>query len=201
MFYWFIKGMFWPLGQIYFRMRRRGLEHLPARGPVILVANHSSYLDPPALGSASPRKVHFLINRSVYRLARFRWFYIGMEAIPVSAERQDALSLRQAMRVLSRGEVVGVFPEGGRNLDGRVGTPRLGAALLAARSGAPVVPAGIRGAYQALPPTSMFPKPHRIEVVFGAPLRWEEGHAERQKLEEFSRRMMGAVSNLLDGGH
>lgn len=199
MFYWFIKGMFWPLGQIYFRMRRRGLENLPRSGSVILVANHSSYLDPPALGSACPRKVHFLITRGVYDLLRFRWFYVGMEAVPVSSNRQDALALRQALRMLRRGEVVGVFPEGERRADGKVGEPRMGAALLAARSGAAVVPVGIRGAYRALPPRGLFPKPFRVEVVFGPPLQWDGADAGREALEGFSQRMMEAVGDLIKG--
>jgi len=196
MFYWFIKGMFWPLGKIYFRMGRRGLENVPRRGAVILAANHSSFLDPPALGSACPRKVHFLIMRRVYDMARFRWFYVGMEAIPVSSERQDALALRQALRMLRRGEVVGVFPEGERRADGQLGEPRLGAALLAARSGAPVVPVGIRGAFRALPPQGLFPKPSRLEVVFGPALRWDGSTVDRDSLIGFSNQVMEAVAEL-----
>jgi len=199
-FYWFIKGMFWPLGQIYFRLRRRGLHRLPRTGPVILIANHSSFLDPPVLGSACPRKVHFLIMRAMYDMLRFRWFYAGMEAIPVSADRQDAMSLRRALKALREGRVVGVFPEGRRRLDGRVGEAQLGAALLAARSGASVVPVGIRGAYEALPPKGMFPWPKRIEVVFGEPLRWNGGRADRRSLEAFSRSMMSSVAMLVEEG-
>lgn len=199
MFYWFIKGLFWPLGALYFRLRRRGLENLPRRGPAILVANHSSFLDPAALGSACPRKVHFLIMRSMYDLARFRWFYAGMESIPISSDRLDALSLRRALRALREGQVVGVFPEGGRRLDGRVGEARPGAALLAARTAAPVVPVGIRGAYEALPPRGLFPRPKRVEVVFGRPLRWNGGEPDRDSLASFARRMMGEVAALVAG--
>lgn len=200
MFYWFIKGMFWPLAKIYFRLARRGLEHLPCRGPAILVANHASFLDPPALGSACPRKVHFLIMRAVYDLARFRWFYVGMEAIPVSSGQQDALSLRRAIRALREGKVVGVFPEGERQPDGQVGEAQLGASLLAARTGAPVVPVGIRGTYEALPPHGLFPWPKKIEVVFGEPLRWDGNPPSRESLAAFGRRMMEAVATLVAGG-
>jgi 1-acyl-sn-glycerol-3-phosphate acyltransferase len=199
-FYWFIKGMFWPLGQIYFRLRRRGLQRLPRTGPVILIANHSSFLDPPVLGSACPRKVHFLIMRAMYDMLRFRWFYAGMESIPVSTNRQDALSLRRALRALQQGRVVGVFPEGQRRPDGRMGEAQRGAARLAARSGAPVVPVGIRGAYEALPPKGMFPWPKRIEVVFGEPRCWNGGRADRRSLEAFSRSMMSSVAALLEEG-
>lgn len=199
MFYWFIKGMFWPLGTVYFRLRRRGLRNLPGRGAVILVANHSSFLDPPALGSACPRKVHFLIMRAMYEDPRFRWFYAGMEAIPVSAERQDAMALRRALRALQDGGVVGIFPEGGRQADGRLGEARSGAALLAARSGATVVPVGIRGAFEAFPPGGLFPWPKRIEVEFGEPLRWNEGAPERDSLAAFSKCMMEAVGHLVAG--
>lgn len=200
MFYWFIKAMFWPLGKIYFRTRRRGVHHLPRRGPAIVVANHSSFLDPAILGDACPRKVHFLIMRAMYDLRRFRWFYAGMESIPVSADPQDALSLRRAMRVLQRGEVVGIFPEGQRRIDGSVGEGRLGAALLAAHSGAPVVPVGIRGAYAAMPPHGIFPWPRRIETTFGEPLRWEGGRPDRAALAEFSERLMAAVGALAREG-
>lgn len=191
--------MFWPLGKVYFRMRRRGLEHLPRRGPVIVVANHSSFLDPGIVGSACPRKVHFLITRAMYDMARFRWFYAGMESIPVSPGRQDALSLRRALRALGRGGVVGVFPEGGRRPDGRVGDAQAGAALLAAYSGAPVVPLGICGAYEAFPPRSLFPRPCRVEAVFGPALVWDGSARDRRALAGFSRRMMEAVAALVGG--
>ncbi len=199
MFYWFIKGMFWPLGAIYFRLRRRGLQHLPRRGPAILAANHSSYLDPPALGCACPRKVHFLIMRAMYDQLRFRWFYAGMEAIPVSADQQDALSLRRALRALREGRVIGVFPEGERRRDGQVGEGRLGAALLAARSGAVVVPVGIRGAYEAMPPRGIFPWPKRVEVVFGEPLKWGGEPVDRSSLSGFAGRVMESIAALVVG--
>jgi 1-acyl-sn-glycerol-3-phosphate acyltransferase len=195
-FYWFIKAMFWPLGKIYFRTRRRGAHNVPRSGAAIVVANHASFLDPAILGDACPRKVHFLIMRAMYDLRRFRWFYVGMESIPVSADPQDALSLRRALRALRQGQVVGVFPEGHRRPDGSLGEGRLGAALLAARSGAPVIPVGIRGAYEAMPAKGIFPWPKRIETVFGPPLRWEGGKPGRAALAAFSERLMSAVGAL-----
>jgi len=197
MFYWFVKGIFFPFARLYLGLTRDGLEHLPRRGPAIVVSNHASYADAIILGSAAPRPIHFVVLQSMYDLLLIRWFYWGMGTIPVRAEGQDSGSIKRAVRLLSSGGILGVFPEGGRTSDGALSEPRLGAAMIAALSGAPVVPAYIDGARDSLPVGGAFPKPARIHVRFGPPLRFDRRRGEgRESLAVFAREMLEAIRRL-----
>ena len=198
MFYWFVKGMLHPFVRLYLRLTREGLEHLPRTGPAIIVANHSSYADPVVLGAASPRPIHFIVLQRMFDMVLLRWFYWGMGTIPVRLEGQDSRGIKRALRVLSRGRVLGVFPEGTRSPDGKVGEARPGAAMIAALSGAPVVPAYIEGARDVLPVGAGFPRPIRVNVRFGPPLYFERhrGRQGREALLGFSQAMIDAVRRL-----
>ena len=173
MFYWFVKAIFHPFVSLYLGLTREGLEHLPRHGPAIVICNHASYIDPILLGSASPRPIHFIVLQWMYDLLPLRWFYWGMGTIPVRGEGQDSKGVKRALKVLSRGRVVGIFPEGTRSADGEIGDGRPGAAMIAALSGAPVIPAYIDGAHESLPVGGRFPSPVRVHVRFGGPLRFE----------------------------
>jgi 1-acyl-sn-glycerol-3-phosphate acyltransferase len=202
MFYTFVKMFFAPLVRIYLRLQVQGREVVPARGPAIVVANHASFLDPIVLGSACPRKIHFIVLQSMYEWWRLRWFYWGMQTIPVRAGEADPRAIRHALSRLKAGHVVGVFPEGGRSGDGVLQEGKVGAALLAAWSGAPVIPCFIRGAYESLPRGSLFPTPGRVSVKFGAMLRFpggERGKRERSDLENFSAEILASVARLGEG--
>jgi len=198
MFYWFVKGVFYPFVRLYLGLTREGLEHLPRRGPAIVICNHVSYMDPILLGSAAPRPVHFIVLKRMFDLLLLRWFYWGMGTVPVRAEgQQDARGVKQALRVLSSGRVLGVFPEGTRSPDGRLSELRLGAAMIAALSGAPVVPAHIDGARESMPVGGRFPAPARVHVRFGRPLRFEGGgRRDRDALQAFAQAMLDAIRRL-----
>ena len=198
MFYWIVKGIFFPFVHFYLGLTRDGLEHLPRRGPAIVVSNHTSYADAIILGSAAPRPIHFIVLQRMYDLLLIRWFYWGMGTIPVRAEGQDSKGIKRALRLLASGRILGVFPEGSRSADGRLSEPRLGAAMIAALSGAPVVPVHIDGARASLPVGGRFPKPARIHVRFGPPLRFESGGpgSGRESLNAFARDMVLAIRRL-----
>jgi 1-acyl-sn-glycerol-3-phosphate acyltransferase len=198
MFYWFTKGMVYPFARLYLGLRRSGLEHLPRSGPAIIVCNHSSYMDPVALGSASPRPVQFIVLQWMYDLLLLRWFYWGMGTIPVRAGGTDSLAIRRALTALRRGRVVGVFPEGSRSPDGRMREARPGVALIAALSGAPVVPALIDGASDSMPVGGRFPLPANVRVRFGPALRFtrDKGSRDRDQLRRFAVALEGAIRDL-----
>ena len=198
-FYWFVKGLAWPVVRAYLGFRRHDKARVPARGACIVVANHSSYLDAICLGSACPRRLNFLIADEIYRLWRLRWFYYMMGAIPLRTEGADTRALRRALEVLESGGAVGIFPEGRRMPDGSIGEGKMGAAFLAWRSGAPVIPAAIVGAHHAMPVGSAFPKPRRIRVFFGEVIRFPEAErkARREALVGFADQLMEAVSALV----
>src|SRR5256712_12061390 len=197
MFYWFVKGIFFPFARLSVGLPEDGLEHRPRRGPAIVVSNLTSYADAIILETAAPQPIHFVVLQSMYGLLLIRWFYWGMGTIAVRAEGQDTGSIKRALRLLSSGGILGVFPEGARSADGSLSEPRLGAAMIAALSGAPVVPAYIDGARDSLPVGGAFPKPARIHVRFGAPLRFDRRRGEgRESIAVFAREMLDAIRRL-----
>jgi len=191
----------WPFRKFYFRMAISGLENLPRKGPAIVVANHASYLDAGVLGSALPRKIHFVVLTRMFNLKRLRWFYVGMQTIPVDPGAGQRGPIRQCLEVLGRGEVVGIFPEGSRSPDGRLGDAQEGAALLAKRSGAPVVPVGVQGAFEAFPRGVWLPRPRKIRMRVGKALRFDDtmvkGGSSRDALRLFTSQMMTAIEDLM----
>ena len=199
MFYLYVKWFFAPLVRIYLRLKVRGHERVPRRGPVIMVANHASFLDPVVLGSACSRPIHFMVLQSMYDWWWLRWFYWGMQTIPVRTEESDPRAIKQALSRLKNGEVVGLFPEGGRSTDGKLMQGKEGAALLAAVSGAPVIPCFIHGAFESFPPGAGFPRPSEITIRFGEPLQFpreKQARRDRKEMERFSASLLGAIARL-----
>ena len=200
-FYWVVKGSAWPVAKLYLRMSVEGRERVPRSGPVLVVANHTSYLDAALLGSAFPRRIRFLITLPIYSMRRLTWFYYMMGSIPLAPDAPDPRALKTALRTLQTGGVVGIFPEGQRMPDGALGEPRAGVALIAARSGALVVPAAILGAHRSMPVGSMIPRPHRVRVVFGDPIAFPaagQGRPDRARLEAFADQIMRTIESLMN---
>jgi len=200
-FYWFVKGIFYPFVRLYLGLRREGLEHIPRRGPLIIVCNHVSYMDAILLGSAAPRPIQFMVLQWMYDLLFLRWFYWGMGTVPVQSDGKDRKAIKLALQVLDRGRVLGIFPEGTRSPDGRIRETRPGAAMIAAMSGAPVVPAYIDGARESMPVGARFPAPARVRVRFGEPLRYlsQERKRDRGGMREFAQAMEAAIRRLGEG--
>lgn len=200
LFYWLIKGAAWPVARTYLRFRRSGEGRVPLEGACIVVGNHTSYLDAAVLGSACPRPLRFLISADIYRMLRLRWFYFLMRAIPLKTEGGDSKALRSALHALRHGEAVGIFPEGQRMKDGRLGEGKLGVAFLAWRSRAPVIPAGIVGAHLAMPVGAAFPKPLPVQVRFGEPILFppSESRPPKEALMAFANEVMRRIHALAE---
>jgi 1-acyl-sn-glycerol-3-phosphate acyltransferase len=201
MYYLLVKSVFWLPVRFYFRIRVVGRQKIPRPGPLVVVANHTSFLDPILLGSAFPRIIHFFVLQKMYDLMSLCWFYVGMGTIPVGGESGDHQALRIAMKALDRGQVLGIFPEGSRSHDGRLGIGKLGAAYIAAKSGAPILPAHIAGAFEAMPPGTRFPRPCPIRVSFGEPIRFEVPagrRVARSDLVRFADRLQQSIAALAE---
>jgi len=199
MFYDYVKLFFAPLVRIYLRLKVLDGANVPSKGPAILVANHASFLDPIVLGSACPRRIHFIVLQVMYDWLSLRWFYWGMQTIPVRTEEGDPRAIKKALARLRQGQVVGLFPEGERSTDGAIRHAKIGAALLAAVSGAPVIPCHIRGAFESLPRGACFPWPAAVRVRFGKPLlfpREEKGARDRPQMQAFATSMLLAIARL-----
>src|SRR5579872_4463662 len=138
---WGVLGTVW-------RMRVRGAENVPKNGPLIVACNHVSYLDPPALGTACPRRIEYMAKKQLFDIPVLGPLISALGAYPVDREGSAAAGIKRSVEVLRRGGAIGIFPEGTRNLEGST-QARAGVALLASLARAPVVPARIVGTGQA----------------------------------------------------
>ena len=201
MLYAFLKPLAVALMRALFRLRGIGAAHVPPTGPVLLVSNHSSVLDPPLIAGVTGRQVSFLAKAELFDIPLFGGFIRRLNARPVRREGADARALRTALRVLEEGGVLLVFPEGTRGEEGVLREPRAGAGMLAVLSGAAVVPVYTSGSGAAWPRGRRLPRRARVTVSFGSPLRFEraEGAGRKEQYEVASRAMMAAIARLRDG--
>jgi 1-acyl-sn-glycerol-3-phosphate acyltransferase len=184
-----------------FDLETTGLPHLPRDGGYIVAANHHNYLDGVVLGAALPRRIAFLVMPRVYRATPLHpAFHRWAGHIPLNLARPDPAAMRRALRLLEAGQVVGIFPEGPFSVSGRLERGLPGVALLALRSGAPVVPVGIRGTYEALCGRRFYlPRLHPIRVCVGTPRRFSAARrgSERSQREDVTRQVMADIKDLL----
>jgi 1-acyl-sn-glycerol-3-phosphate acyltransferase len=184
----------------WFDLRADGLEHLPASGPYIIAANHHNYLDGVVLAVALPRPIAFLVMPRVWRATPLHpLLHRHIGSIPLNLAGADVGALRGALRALDDGRVVGIFPEGPFSARGRLERGLPGVSLLALRAGVPVVPAGIRGTYQALlGRRGYIPRRHPLAVRFGPPRRFiaDDGHG-RHARDRATQRIMADIAALL----
>ncbi|MGH7326681.1 MAG: lysophospholipid acyltransferase family protein [Candidatus Rokuibacteriota bacterium] len=185
----------------FFDLRVDGLEHLPARGPYIVAANHHNYLDGVVLGVAVPAPISFLVMPRVWRATPLHpHLHRHIGSILLDLERPDVGALRDALHALARGHVVGIFPEGPFSVRGRLEPGLGGVALLALHSSAPVVPAGVVGTYEALRGRRGYvPRRHPLRVRFGPPRVFAPGGAASRRLAraDVTRRIMADIATLL----
>jgi 1-acyl-sn-glycerol-3-phosphate acyltransferase len=193
------RGLFRVIALPMFRFRVQGADFVPSTGPGVVVAPHRSWLDPACVVGACPRPVRFLIMDRVYRWPWARWFYRAMRGIPVPTDDGTAAvaALRGALRALREGQLVGVFPEG--RVFRRTGDGRLhpGAAVLAVRGRAPVIPMVIRGSSEAWPHGRNWPGPARILVRIGRTLEPPPA-TDRQAIARFLERIEARLGRLAE---
>jgi 1-acyl-sn-glycerol-3-phosphate acyltransferase len=144
---------------VWFSMRVRGRQHIPRNGPVLLIANHQSYLDPNLVGLSSPRHLFYLARKTLFKNRLFAAFIRSVGAVPVDQEGVAKEGLKTILQQLKAGRAVMVFPEGERTHDGVMIKLKPGIMLLVKRVQAPIVPVGIAGAVDAWPRSKPFPVP------------------------------------------
>jgi len=184
--------------RVLFRLRRWGIEHVPRTGSLLLVANHSSFLDPPIVGGSTPRPVSFMAKEELFRIPLFGGLIRRLNARPVRRDGGDPAALRTALRVLEDGGALLVFPEGTRGPEGELRQGKAGAGMLAVLSGAAVVPVYISGSGQAWPRGRKLPRPVRVTVWFGKPMSFarQSGGSRKEAYEAASQAMMAAIGRL-----
>ena len=204
MLYAVVKTLAVVVMRLLFAVRGRGHQHVPRQGPVLLVANHSSVLDPPLVAGLAPRPVAFLAKAELFDVPLLGWLIRRLGARPLRREGGDPGALRTALRVLQEGGALLIFPEGTRGAEGVLRPAKAGAGMLAVLSRAAVVPVYVSGSGRAWPRGRTLPRPTKVTVTFGAPLAFgDEGARKKESYEAASREMMAAIARLKDaaGSH
>lgn len=167
--------------KFFFRIKVNGRENLPDSGGIILMANHISAFDPPLLAAVLARPVRFMAKKELFENPVLRFILYLADAFPVDRGKTDISAVKKALSVLKNGEVLGIFPEGTRRPEGKLGIPKAGSVMLAVKSEAVIVPVGIKN----------IKKKGRITINIGKPFRTSDfsnkklSKAERKEAAKF----------------
>lgn len=194
MLYSIIKG-FLRFMFFFLRLRAEGLENLPQSGPVIIASNHVSNWDPVVVATVVNRHIHFMGKASLFKYKFSDKLFRILYAFPVRRGIPDRQAIRNALQVLQDGHALGIFPQGVRNRTGDM-KAQAGVALIAVKSGAPVVPVACIGTRHMFP-CGWF---HPLVVRIGQPIYseeiYEQGH-KSARMEQFSADIMNKINILL----
>ncbi len=186
-----------PLFGRLYRMEITGASQVPRQGAVVLASNHLSNVDPLILGVACPRQIHFMAKAELWKVSPLGRLIASLGSFPVHRGRADREAVRRGLEVLTAGGVLGIFPEGHRHPEGRLGQPQPGVALFSLREGVQTVPVALRGTPGML--RGWRPAFPRLTVCYGPPLDLSDvAGSKAEKHAEVTRRLMRAIAALLD---
>jgi len=193
------------LYKFYFRWRAFNPERVPLTGPVILAANHESFLDPMLVGAGITRDINYLARDTLFRYPGIGWLLRSWNSVPVDRDGGGAAGLKAILDRLLAGGAIILFPEGTRSPDGKIQKARSGIGLTVIKSDALVVPVRVFGTFQAFGRHMKLPLPRQIGVKYGEPLRFESLRAEaktcskprvKQIYQEVADEVMAAIAKL-----
>ncbi|MCM3627431.1 1-acyl-sn-glycerol-3-phosphate acyltransferase [Paenibacillus glycanilyticus] len=188
MLYGIFRAVFNFLYGLLFRLEVHGLGNIPKEGSVILCSNHISLLDPPAVGIRVPRKVHYMAKSELFKIPVFGPLIRAWGAFPVKrGVGKDAI--RSALNLLGEGKVMGIFPEGTRNSDGAAA--KKGAAMIAYRSGAAIIPVAVVGNYKLF---------RKTRVYYGTPVDISAiiNESSPDKLDRITDAIMSRIYEMIE---
>lgn len=186
------RAMLRPFFQFVYRLKRTGADNIPATGPVLIVCNHLSMLDPPFVGGAArPRRVYFMSKAELFKVPPVGWVLAKVGAFPVERGGADRDAIRTAREILARGDAMVMFPEGTRSLSGNIRPFFPGAGLMALEPGVKVVPAALWGSQKRFGP---------VTVVFGEVITMDDipegARSERARLA--TDKIVHAIAALVE---
>lgn len=190
------------VAKLYFRRRVIHPEKLAVPGGCLVVANHTSFVDPPMIGSAFPEAIHYMARKTLFSNRVAQWIYDKCNAIPVNQDRPELATIRRILQLVKNDEKVLIFPEGERTRDGQLkeqGAPGIG--MLIAKSKKPVLPVRLYGAFEAFPRGAKIPKPVKLTLVAGdlldlSDLIEHSGLRGKELYQALSDRAMQAIGEL-----
>ncbi len=179
--------------------RVMGRDNVPETGGAVIASNHVSYLDPPAIGSALLRRTYSFAKKELFEIPIFGWIIRKCYAFPVDREISDIAAFRHAIRLLQAGELLLVFPEGGRSADGELEQGKVGAALIASRAGVPIIPCALHGTDRVLPRGAWYLHRGTVQVSFGEPItfdKFESRRLHKEQLQEVTDQAMASIARM-----
>jgi len=190
----FVRGV----SRLYFGLELRGVEHIPARGPLVVVPNHQTFADPVLVTIPIRRRVYYMAWRRLFHIPVLGRMIRLLRAFPVQLDARDPGAVREARRLLvDEDAVVMIFPEGGRSKDGTVGHFHLGAFRLAASLGVPALPVTIAGGHESWPPGRRLPRRGRITITYHPPLSINATVDPRAAARELAERARAVIASAL----
>ena len=168
--YWVARAVLQPFFLVYFRMKRIGMEHIPKDGALIIAANHRSFMDPWVIGMMLRRPIYYVAKAELFRYRAIAWLLSSLGAFPVDRGNGDRDAMDAARRILERGDVVVIFPEGTRTRPGALAAPKRGVGRLALETGAPIIPVALIGTEAVRRGWRI--RPHKVRIRAGRPLRF-----------------------------
>ena len=197
-FYYIVKLIIRMILFLFTRYQVNGKENIPSQGPLLVVANHLNLADPPIVGVSLTRRVRFMAKEELFRSRFSRYIITALGAFPVHRGRVDRAALRQAERILADGLALAMFPEATRSKNAQLQPVFPGSALIALRSGAPILPVGITGTEKIKGATSLLRRP-QITVNIGRPFHLPSVNDKLSKTElaELANFIMVRIAELL----
>lgn len=183
------KGLFLSYFKIINRVEIIGQENVPKEGGVLLCCNHINNLDPTLLGSACPRIVRYMAKAELFDVPVLGYLVRKVHAFPVKRGASDRSALKNGMKILNEGHVLGIFPEGTRSKDGKLKKGLAGAGFFATKTNAAVVPCAIVGSYTAFKPQ---------KIVFGKPIDFTLHKEEKISAQDAVDIIMNEIQKLID---
>ena len=186
---WIVRGAIYIWCKIYYRAEIVGLENVPKNEPLIICGNHRTYLDPPLIVATAKRDMRFLAKEELYKnkfLAALGWVF---EAIPVKRDEKDVTAIKESLKALKNGQCIALFPEGTRNGLEKGQKAKDGVAFFAIRSGAKVLPCGIKGGDK---------NNRKVTIKYGEPLDFSKykGTKDKEILDNITNEIMQNIIEL-----
>jgi 1-acyl-sn-glycerol-3-phosphate acyltransferase len=185
---------------VFFRGNVLGLENLPRTGSFLLAANHTSFLDPPLIGSQVQRQIAYFARKTLWKPGFASWWLDTVGTIPVDRDGgQDVSAIKRVLRALKEDKGLILFPEGTRSPDGALQAPKAGVGLICCRAQVPVVPVRIFGSFEAYGKSRGLRLGTPVSIVFGAPILpavYDEPNAGKERYQIASERIMSRIAAL-----
>lgn len=184
-----VKGAIYLWCKIYYRVEIKGLENIPKDEPLIFCGNHRTYLDPPLIVVTAKRDMRFLAKEELAKNPFLNFLGKVFEAILVKRDEKDVTAIKESLKALKNGQCIALFPEGTRNGLEKGEKVKDGVAFFAVRSGAKVLPCGIKGGT----------KEHRqVTITYGKPLDYSQykGSRDKEVLEKITNEIMETIMEL-----